>query len=265
MPIPIKAPAEINAMRPAARLAWSLLGGAVVRCAPGVTTAQIERHLREQMEESGAEPILRGIRQSTGGPAFPACCCVCLNEEAAHGIPGPRILREGDVVSIDVSLRLDGWCADAARAAVVGGAEVKGHGHALAAAARAAARAVAAAMHPGVRWSLASGAAAGVARGAGLRLAAGLSGHGIGRGLHEPPEAWFGISTGLPGAQVQDFILRPGMVLTVEPVLVSPGHGEPTLLGLDDGFTVVTGDRARACHEEIMVAVTRDGPEVLTA
>lgn len=263
MPIPIKAPAEINAMRPAARLAWSLLGGAIARCAPGVTTAQIDRHLLERLLASGAGPILRGIRQSPGGPAFPACCCVCVNEEAAHGIPGPRILREGDVVCIDVSLRLDGWCADAARATVVGGVAAKDHS--LAAVSGAAARAVAAAMHPGVRWSLAAGAASGVARGAGLRLAAGLSGHGIGRGLHEPPEAWFGISTGLPGAPVQDFILRPGMVLTVEPVLVSPGHGEPTLLGLDDGFTVVTGDRARACHEEIMVAVTRDGPEVLTA
>ena len=132
-------------------------------------------------------------------------------------------------------------------------------------AARRAAAACAAAMQPGVLWSRGAAAATDVARAAGLRVAEGLSGHGIGRGLHEPPEAGFGFVTGLGAPPVQDFVLRPGMVLTVEPVLVLAGQGPPTLLGLDDGFTVVTGDRARACHEEIMVAVTRDGPEVLTA
>lgn len=273
MALLIKSPAEIDAMRPGARLAWSLLGEALAWCVSGVTTGEIDARLAEHVARAGGHAELRGFRESPDAPAFPGCCCVCVNEEAAHGIPGPRILRAGDVVTIDLALRLGGWCADAARATVVEDVAVQSHGHAthhghatqLVQAARAATAAAAAAMHPGARWSVAAVRAEQVARDAGVRVATGLSGHGIGRRLHEPPEAPFGIPTGLRTPPVQDFILRPGMVLTVEPVLVSPGDGPPTLLGLDDGFTVVTGDRARACHEEIMVAVTRDGPEVLTA
>lgn len=267
MPIHLKSPGEIAAMRRAGEAAWSLIESALARARPGDTTAEVAARLASDIAAIGAEPILQG-RSAGAGPPFPACCCICVNEEALHGIPGPRILRDGDVISVDLALRLDGWCADAASAAIVGRAQ-PGLSARLAAA-RAVVDAGIATMTPGARWSAVARAAEEAAASAGLRLAAGYAGHGIGRDLHEPPAAplwhpW----TGPEAVRVQDFALRPGMVLTIEPVLIlggrsGSGSDRPELVELDDGFTVVTGDRAPACHEERTVAVTREGPVVLT-
>lgn len=254
-------------MRRAGRAAWSLVSSALQDCHPGRTTADLARRLAARLSEIGAEPILQG-RREPGGTSFPACCCISVNEEALHGIPGPRILRQGDVVSVDLALRLDGWCADAASATIVGSADPSLTGPL--AAARAVLAAGIACMTPGALWSRVALAVEQAAAAADLRLGAGYAGHGIGRDLHEPPVAplwhpW----TGPDAARVQDFALRPGMVLTIEPVFIlggrsASGSGRPELVELDDGFTVVTGDRAPACHEERTVAVTREGPVVLT-
>jgi methionyl aminopeptidase len=256
-------------MRSAASLAWRLLGRALACCTPGVTTRDLDRAIGSEIEAAGALPILRGWKETPDGPAFPGSSCICVNEEAAHGIPGPRILRAGDVVSIDLSLRLNGWCADAARATVVG--DGAPDARLLVDAVREAVTLAADAAKPSRRWSEVAAIVADVARRGHLRVAEGLSGHGIGRDLHEPPSASFTEEpTGLAASTLQDFTLRPGMVLTIEPVFIldgpaGPQQGKPALTELDDGFTVVTLDRAWACHEEVMVAVTRQGPRTLTA
>jgi methionyl aminopeptidase len=116
-----------------------------------------------------------------------------------------------------------------------------------------------AAMTSGARWSSIVAILESWAERGGWRLAPSFPGHGIGRSLHEPPKAW----TAPDGERApRDFVLRPGMVLTLEPIAVL---GEPEIIGLDDGWTVVTKDRAWACHEERMIAITRGGPRTLTA
>jgi methionyl aminopeptidase len=256
MAIPIKSPRDLEEMRRAGAVLWEILGRAVAGVSPGITTAEIDRRIAADIAAAGAEPLGQEV-------GFPAAASVCINEEAVHGVPGPRIVRAGDVVTIDAALRLGGWCVDAARAVLVG----KGSEEArrLVAAARGAVEAAIAAMRPGRRWSEVAAEAARVARGAGCAVVAEYAGHGIGRELHEPPACPFARNPAESGGQRpspgQDFILRPGMTLTIEPVLTLGG---PAVLGLDDGWTVATADRSWAAHEERTAAVVRRGSEVLT-
>ncbi|MFM9995253.1 MAG: type I methionyl aminopeptidase [Phycisphaerales bacterium] len=267
MAIPIKSPRDIDAIRRSGRQLWSILDDAVREARAGMTTGAIDARICAAIRNAGAEPVLLGGRRGDG-PPFPACCSITVNEEVVHGVPGARILRAGDVVTIDAALRLDGWCADAARATVIGVAPDASTAG-LVRAAREALDAAIGAMTPGVAWSVAARAAARAARAAGVRLVSAYAGHGIGRRLHEPPEACFlGPGSGRGWASGQDFILRPGMVLAVEPIVtegLGGGSSDPELIGTDDGWTVLARDRSRACHEERTVAVTRGGPVVLTA
>jgi len=257
MAIPIKSPAEIDAMARAAKVAWRIVGEGLDAARAGVTTAEIDDLVTRRIADAGALPIFQGYRMGAS-PAFPASCCICLNEEVVHGIPGPRLLRDGDLLTVDVGLSIEGWCADAASSRVVG-ENADEAVLAMVGEVRAAVDDACAAMATGVRWSsiveiLETRAAAG-----GWRLVPSFPGHGIGRSLHEPPKAW----TAPDGERApRDFVLRPGMVLTLEPIAVL---GEPEIVGLDDGWTVVTRDRAWACHEERMIAITRGGPRALTA
>lgn len=255
MAIPLKSPRDIDAIRRAGALLWSILDDAVVRAVPDATTADLHARIAAAIAGSGAQPVM-------GEQGFPGAASITLNEEVAHAPPGPRILRAGDVVTIDVALRLDGWCVDAARAMIVGGPSSPRMNDLLAAA-QEAVRAVVAAIRPGLCWSVAAAAATRVASEFRCNLIVEYSGHGIGRVLQEPPAAPFWPdSAGQTPPAGQDFVLRPGMVLTVEPILVL---GRPEVLGLDDGWTVVTADRSAAAHEERTVAVTGAGALVLTA
>jgi len=260
MAIPLKSPRDVDGMRRAGALLWQLLGRAAAGCVPGATTRALDRDLADWIRAAGAEPVF----PESG---FPAASAISVNEEVAHAPPGPRILRDGEVVTIDAALRLDGWCADAAVARVIG-ARSADAGR-LAAAARSAVDAAVAAVAPGRWWSDVASEAMGIAGQSGCSIVGEYAGHGIGRGLQEPPSAGFqrpggpkGAGGGKQGAAWQDFVLRPGMVFTVEPVLVL---GRPEVLGLDDAWTVVTADRSAAAHEERTVAVTRAGALVLTA
>lgn len=278
MAIPIKSPNDLAALRRSGRLAWDALGAAVDAVRPGARTRDLDAVVRSWLREAGAEPVMLGFARGDA-PLFPACSSICVNEEVAHGVPGDRVLRPGDVVTLDVALRFEGWCADAARAVVVGGSpggeapsardrfERSGR---LVAAAGACVDAAIAVLAPGRPWSFVARAAEDAARAAGVRLVPGYDGHGLGRELHEPPAAPIPMPASGPGrAGVQDFILRPGMVLTIEPIVLEPpasgGRQEPELVGTDDGWTVLARDRSRACHEERTVAVARGGPVVLTA
>jgi methionyl aminopeptidase len=229
-----------------------------------MTTADLERLIGAAFARTGAEPLLPGHRTGDGA-AFPACVSICVNEEVVHGVPGPRILRGGDIITIDTAARLAGWCADAARSMVVG-APAGEADRGLPQAALACLDAGLSAMQPRVAWSDVARAVADAAARQGVVLATGYAGHGIGCDLHEAPEAWLG--TGPDGSTGQDFVLRPGMVLTLEPIVMEgrgTGNGVgPELLVLDDGWTVLARDRRWACHEERTVAITRGGPEVLT-
>jgi methionyl aminopeptidase len=217
--------------------------------APGVTTAELDRLARARTRALGAEPAFLGYH------GYPAALCVSVNDEVVHGIPSEeRVLAEGDVVGLDFGVVLDGWYGDSARTVPVG--------RISAAAARllevtegALARAIAAA-RPGGRLGDLGAAVQAFAEPRGFTVVRDFVGHGIGRRLHEPPQ--------IPnvGAAGTGPVLRAGMVLAIEPMVNAGGSEVSTL---DDGWTAVTEDGSLSAHFEHTVAITDDGPRVLTA
>ncbi len=254
MPVWLKTPAEIEAIRAVGAVLVRALDEAARVASPGAATRTIAEAFERSILASGAEPILKGLRRAGARP-FPAACSVCVNEEVAHGIPGARTLRDGDLLTIDGAARLEGWCADAAVSVSLGSAAralrlIAAASDCVTAALRLAA--------PGTRWSSVAAGMHAAAADRGVFLIPGLDGHGTGRALHEPPRCWI---SGGPTAERPEFDLRAGMVLTIEPIVAE--SIAPTQEA-DDGWTTITSDGSWACHHEITFAVTRNGPDVLT-
>lgn len=268
--IALRTAEEIEAIARAGEAVAAALdaGEAAVRC--GGTTGDIDAAVRAAIAEQGGEPSFLGYPHPAGGPAFPAACCVSVGNEAVHGIPGTRVLRAGELVKIDVGVRLGGWCADAAIAV-----EVPGTRDAALAAFVADAwevlNAGIASMQPGMRWSDAAARMQRLAADRGHGMVDGWHGHGVGRGVHEAPQAPCLVTPGL--REQRDFTLLPGMVLAVEPILVMGARGEidgdGCMAGVPshaaaDGWTVRIAQGLVAAHVEHTVAVTRSGPRILT-
>jgi methionyl aminopeptidase len=267
----LKSSAELDALRRAARVARQALEHAAAACAPGVTTAHVDSLVREHLARAHAQPLFLGYRQGNS-PPFPAVTCISVNEQVVHGIPGSRVLEPSDLVSLDVGIRLDGWCADTATTVLV-----RGEGRenltraALVVAVRGLMEHARRLIRPGVRWSAVARELERAAHATGYGLVTEYVGHGIGRALHEPPRApayWSGFDG-------PDFTLEPGLVLAVEPILAEgrgpasapPGGLPPWRMPvrlLADGWTVVTLDGSAAAHEEHMIAVTASGSVLLT-
>jgi len=197
---------------------------------------------------AGAVPAFRGLY------GFPGSVCVSVNEEIVHGIPSrERVLEEGDIVSVDVGVKLDGWCSDSAWTFAVG--EVSDETEALLEVTRASLSAAIAAAVPGNHIGDIGAAVVATVEGTSYGIVRDLVGHGIGREVHEDPQV---PNVGRPGYGP---LLREGMVLAIEPMLSA---GSPNIRTLDDGWTVVTADRALSAHFEHTVAVTAEGPRILT-
>ncbi len=268
----LRSPREIAGLREAGLKAARALAEAVAACRPGVATAAIESVANAAIRAQGASPALQGLQFGAQQRPFPCACCVSVNEEALHTLPGPRRLRAGDLVTIDLALRTAaGWCTDVATSVVVGSEPLLGEADGarrLVAATRRALAAAADIMRPGVAWSRVVEEIEAVAWDEGFGVVADYVGHGVGRDVHEPPIAPAAHERrGAPLAE--DFILQAGMVIAVEPVLTLSPDGErggrTATRTLDDGWTVVTADRSLACHEEHTIAVTEAGPVTLTA
>jgi methionyl aminopeptidase len=241
---------------------------ALLACEPGATTREVADRAEQLILARKATPILRGYAHADapvgaqGTRDFPAAACTCVNEEVVHAVPSMRILRPGDVATIDVALEYAGWCVDSAWSVVVGGLAHPNSARALALvrASQAVLAHSLALARPGVRWSTIAESGARVARDMGCTLVQGYCGHGIGRSLHESPRlAFTSTDWARPG---EDFVLRPGMVLCVEPILVE-GVAPASLTLLDDGWTVLTDDARWTAHEERCVAITRTGVRVI--
>ncbi len=198
--------------------------------------------------------LFEGYHPPAAASAFPGPACISVNDQAVHAPPGDRILRAGDLVTVDVGATLDGWCGDVAEGLVLPGGD-DGHEPLL----RACRRAVAAGVRacgPGVQWSAVARAIRAAAAAEDCVVLPGFSGHGVGQRLHEPPRAGYRTAAG----DRADFTLLPGMVLTIEPIVSRPPGG---VVDDADGWTVRTADGTAACHVERMVAVTRHGARVL--
>lgn len=243
----LKHPAEVEAMAASGALLARTLDALVVAAAVGVTTADLDGLARTLIREGGGRPAFLGYR------GFPGAFCASPNDLVVHGIPGPRPLADGDVLSVDLGVTLDGWVTDAARTVVVGeGAARDLH---LVAAGEAALADAIAACRPGNMVGDIGAAVQGRAAAEGVGVFPSLIGHGVGRSLHEEPQV---PNVGLPG---QGIHLRPGLVIAVEPMLTL---GRPAIRLAPDGWSVFTVDGAHATHAEVTVAIGEDGPRVLT-
>ena len=242
-----KTPAQIAVMRRAGRVVAEMHEVCTLAAKPGATTGDLDAAAREVLDRRGARSNFLGYH------GFPAVACISPNEVIVHGIPGDRVIEDGDVVSIDCGAIVEGWHADAAVTIPVG--TVDDASLRLIETTRASLDAAIEQAVPGNRLGDIGAAVEGVASPAGYAVVREYVGHGIGTAMHEEPDI---PNYGTPGRGLR---LREGMVLAIEPML-NAGKGTTRLLA--DGWTVVTGDGSRSAHFEHTVAVTESGPEVLT-
>jgi methionyl aminopeptidase len=256
-PIALRSATEIQAIGRAGAVVGAALNAASVLCEPGVTTAELDAAAAAVLRCAGAVSLFLNYPNRSAEFGFPASTCVSVNEEIVHGIPGERVLRGGDIVTIDCGARLDGWCADAAITVCIG--HTAPVIRELADTAEGVLEAAIAMIRPGVSWSEIAAHMQLIAEDAGFGVVRRYVGHGIGRDMHEAPQVPAFLSDAF--ARRGDFTLQPGMVLAIEPMLTI-GSSETAVL--DDGWTVVTADGLPACHVEHTVAVTYRGGQVMT-
>jgi methionyl aminopeptidase len=245
--INIRTSEEIEFIRQSGRVVAGALDLAGELVGAGVATERLNRELDDYIRSHGGTPEFLGFH------GYPASICTSINEEVVHGIPGPRLLRNGDIVGVDVGVRKSGYVADAARTFPVGG--IPEHSERLLRVTREALDTAISMVGEGVHLSDISHAIQRKAEEAGFTVVKELAGHGVGTELHEPPEI---PNYGEPG---RGPVLKPGMILAIEPMI---NAGRPGVETLADNWTVVTVDRHRSAHFEHTVAVTTNGADVLT-
>jgi methionyl aminopeptidase len=245
-----KSAREIQLMRDAGRVARSALDAAVAMARAGVTTGEIDAEVERVIRAAGATPEFKGYH------GFPASACISVNEEVVHGIPGRRRLKEGDIVGIDVGARLKGYVGDNAATVCVGKATAEAE-RLVTTTRECLDRAVRECV-PGKRLSDIGRAVQSHAESRGYSLVRDYAGHGIGARMHEDPQ----VPNYVDEATLKrDVVLKEGICLAIEPML---NAGRPEVRVLDDDWTVVTKDGSLSAHWEDSVAVTKDGPMILT-
>jgi methionyl aminopeptidase len=241
---------EVDAIARGGAIIAGLLEELPAHVVPGVTTGKLDAFCETYIvSHDGAAPAFKGLY------GFPGSVCVSVNEEVVHGIPSAkRVLDEGDIVSVDVGVKLDGWCSDSAWTFPVG--EVADETRSLLDVTMRSLDAAVEAAVPGHHVGDLGAAVIRTVEGTRYGIIRELVGHGIGRDVHEEPQV---PNVGRAG---HGPLLREGMVLAIEPMLSA---GSPSIRTLRDGWTVVTADRSLSAHYEHTVAITAQGPKVLTA
>jgi methionyl aminopeptidase len=214
---------------------------------PGVTTAELDALADDVIRSHGGVPSFKGYR------GFPASICASPNDMVVHGIPGGYTLAEGDLISIDVGVTLDGFVADSARTFPVG--EVSDEAQRLLAACRAALEAGVEKARAGNHVGDIGHAVQEVTEASGFSVVRELVGHGVGRSMHEEPQV---PNYGEPGRGAK---LSPGVTIAIEPMITA---GEGAIVLADDGWSISTADGSLSAHFEHTVAVTEEGPRILT-
>jgi methionyl aminopeptidase len=242
-----KSPEEIDRMAAAGDILVRTLALVEAKIRPGVTTAELDAAAERFIRSQGATPAFKGYR------GFPGSLCISPNSMVVHGIPGSYKLRKGDILSVDCGVVLDGWVADAARTFAVGSISVVARK--LLDTTRASLLDAAEQCRPGNRLGDVSNAVQRRVEGDGLSVVRSLVGHGIGRDMHEDPQI---PNYGPPGKGVR---LEEGMVLAVEPMVTAGSHDVRLA---DDHWSIYSQDGSLAAHFEFTIAITADGPRVLT-
>ena len=243
-----KSAAEIELMAKAGTVVAETLALLGENARPGATTAELDALADEFIVSQGGIPTFKGYR------GYPAATCLSPNDVIVHGIPGEYRLQDGDVLSADVGVTLDGFVADSAHTFAVG--DISPDAETLLDACRSALEAGIEQCRSGNRLSDVSHAIQGVAEEAGFSVVRELSGHGVGRAMHEDPQI---PNFGKPG---RGPILAEGMTLAIEPMITA---GQPEIHVQEDRWSISTRDGSLAAHFEHTIAVTTEGPRILTA
>ena len=251
----LRSPREIALMRRAGLVVWAAHQVAKALVRPGVTTGEIDAAVEEHFVQHNAVPLFKGV---PGKVPFPAVCCISVNEEVVHGIPGPRVLQSGDVVSIDTGCSVGGWCGDSAFTHPVG-AVTPDVQRLLDCTSGVLALAITL-MAVRNRWSDVASEMATYVRDHGFTVVENFVGHGIGRSMHEDPQVPNFCTPAF--RRKHDFELEPGLVIAVEPMV---NMGSKKVRSLSDHWTQSTIDGKPSAHFEHTVAITDGGPVVLTA
>jgi methionyl aminopeptidase len=243
----LKSERDLEAMRPACAVAAAVLNEVSSHLQPGLTTGEVNEFAASRMKDYGARSAFLGYRK------YPCHICISVNDQVVHGLAGPRVLRFGDIVSLDVGVIYNGFIGDTARTVAVGGCEV---------AAQRLMDVAEKALYEGIARALPGGRVVDISRaiqdyveGNGYSVVREFVGHGVGRSMHEDP-------------QIPNFVegkssprLRPGMTLAIEPMI---NGGAPGVKILNDGWTVVTQDGSLSAHFEHTVLITEAEAEILT-
>jgi len=247
--IQLRTPEEMDAIGRGGAIIAALHAELPSRLRPGVSTLEIDRFCDDFItSHEGAHPEFKGLY------GFPGTVCISVNEEIVHGIPSAhRILAEGDIVSVDVGVRLDGWCSDSGWTFAIG--EISPGARALLDVTEQALWAALQQAVPGKHVGDIGAAVVRTVEGTNFGIVRDLVGHGIGREVHEPPQV---PNVGRPG---HGQLLREGMVLAIEPMISA---GSPEIRTLADEWTIVTADGALSAHFEHTVGITANGPRILT-
>jgi methionyl aminopeptidase len=246
--IRLKTPDEIDKMEASARVLVTVFKELKNSVRPGVTTEELDATAEAMIKDAGCIPSFKGY----GG--FPGSCCISVNEEVVHGIPGDRVLLDGDIVGVDCGVIKDGWHSDSAETFTVG--EVSSEARQLMNVTQQCLKLAIEQVYPGKRISDIGTAVETHARAHGYSIVESLVGHGIGRKLHEDPQVPNYRSFSTP-----DPVLEEGLVIAIEPMI---NAGTKRVVTLPDQWTIVTADRKLSAHYEHTVAVTADGPRILT-
>ena len=255
MAIAYRSRTEIDGIRRAGRVVMEILELLRAAVAPGVTTGELDALAAAELQKRGATSNFKGYRPGKGIPPFPGVICASVNEAIVHGIPGNRVLKEGDIIAIDFGAVVDGWHGDSAITVPVG--KVSEQAQRLLDVTQEALRL-------GIEQAQAGNHVLDIGRAVqtyvesqGFSIVRQYAGHGIGRALHEDP--W--VPNYVERGQLNP-LLRPGMVICIEPMV---NAGAPGTHEAADHWTVTTADGSYSAHFEHTVAITADGPEVLTA
>jgi methionyl aminopeptidase len=243
-----KSPAELERMRAASQLVARILDDLAAMVVPGISTAELDEAAERKVREAGAEPAFKGYR------GYPATLCASANEQVIHGIPNRTPLKAGDIISLDMGVKLDGFYGDSAVTVPVG--RVSDEAAALLRVTQEALEKGIAQVRVGGRISDIGHAIQKHVEAHGFSVVREFVGHGIGASLHEEPQI---ANYGEPGRGPR---LAEGMTLAIEPMV---NMGKPAVKVLSDGWTAVTKDGSLSAHFEHTVAVTKNGPDVLTA
>jgi methionyl aminopeptidase len=258
MAITLRSQREIDLMRKAGAVVAKVLLKLKEIAEPGMSTLDLDNIASQMTIDAGAEALFKGVCTPVSKIPFPGVICASVNEQVVHGIPSENeILKDGDILSIDFGVRLDGYCGDAAVTVPIG--QVSNSKSRLMDVTKHVLEIAIEKSAPNVKWSQVAAQMQQYAESAGFSVVKDFVGHGIGRKMHEDPRVPNFVSNDL---LVNDILLTEGMVLAVEPMI---NAGSSSVKTLRNGWTVVTRDKKCSAHFEHTIAIVKDGCEVLTA